>query len=100
MEARGGTNIKESPGGKDTQNCGPCVNIGAHDTKPRQDEKCSSHRKDDQLIEGGVWTAQLQEGKEVTEEVGYGIVHREGQLDQEEGVQQGMDTTEEPGPRY
>ena len=46
-------------------------------------KKCSSQSKDDQIIEGGVWTAQLQEGSEVTEEVGDCIVYTEGELCQE-----------------
>ena len=45
-------------------------------------------------------TAQIQEGSEVIEKVEDGTVSTERQLDQEEGVQPGMDTTEEPGPRY
>ena len=59
-----------------------------------------SHGKNDQIIEGGVWTVQFQEGSEVTEEVGFGTVHTERQLDPEESVKQGLDTTEEPGPSY
>ena len=100
MGATGGTNFNESFGGRDPQNCSPYTNIWAQDTTQRQDENHSSHSKDDQLIEGGVWTAQLQESSEVTKEVGDSAVCTEGQLDQEEGVQQGMDTTEEPGPYY
>ena len=67
-------------------NRGPCTNIWDQDTAQRQDKKFSSHRKDDQLIEGGVWAAQLQEGSEVTEEVGDGVVSTERQLYWEEGV--------------
>lgn len=62
------------------------MTIPAHDTTQTQDEKHSCHSKDDQKIEGGVWTAQLQEDSEVTEEVEDDIISTEGQLDQKEGV--------------
>ena len=86
MRVTAGTKFEESLGGRDPQNCGPYTNIWAQDTTQRQDEKQSSH-KDDQLIEGAVWTAQLQEGSEVTEEVEDRTGNTERQLEQEEYVQ-------------
>lgn len=94
MGAIGGRNFKGTLGGRDTQNCGSHMNIQAQETTQRQDEKHSTGSKDDQLIEGRIWIAQLQEGNEVTEEVGDDIIHKEDQLDQVEGMQQGVGTTD------
>ena len=100
MGATSRKGFAESLGGGDPQNSGTYPDIRAQDTAQRQDDNHSSLSENDQLIEGDVWAAHLQECREITEEVGNDIVSTEWKLDQEKGVQQGMCATEEPGPSY
>ena len=97
MGATGRKGFQECLSGGNPQDDGPYTDIWAQNNSQRQERKHSFLSKDDQLIEGGVWAAELQEHNEVTEEVGDNIVSTEGQSDQEERVQQGNATGDDPG---
>ena len=97
MGATGGQGFADPFSRGDPQDGDPNAAIRDQDATQWKNDNCSPYNEYDQLIERDVWAGQLQQDSKVTEKVEDEVVRTEGQLSQEEGEDQVIDTREKPG---